>query len=317
MAPTVIRLTHTATQIRRGIWVTAGLTMAGSALTGALTFDHLHEFWGIGLATAFAVDVALWVVLTGDHALQALGLDSGAWGRIMRVGTAGMSGLLNCGYSILMGQPYLAVLHAILPVLLVGLTEYHQGVALAISGAIESAEAKTRDAATVPSPVVVPAAPIATPPIGGLGENFRGVTVTSAPIADIGASVELQHDLHRGAEPTTQTPLRLVSPASASTVQPATPSRSALSASTPSAPTRPTRSSRSTPQPPTVAATTGRGHVRQDAIRWLVRQHRKGVDLTTITPQTLAAGIGGKVDTCRRSLDAWRTEALARCEATA
>jgi len=320
MAPTVERLTRTAQKITRGIWITAGLTMAGSALTGALTFDQLNEFWGIGLATAFAVDVALWVVLTGDHALQALGLSSGPWGRIMRVGTAAMSGLLNCGYSILMHQPYLAVLHVILPLLLVGLTEYHQGVALAIAAAIESAEQDqlTRGQAarpTVsPTPVVDSVGP-ATHPTGGLSQNSVAFSEGAHLRGDIGARADLQQPLHLEVEPTTQTPLRLVSPVTPAVAPAPTARQSAQPAPVLPRPPRttPPTASRST----TVTKSSRGGPVQAKAVRWLIRQHRKGIDLSTITPAALATGAGLKLDTCRRSLDSWRADALDACEVTA
>jgi hypothetical protein len=58
-----------------------------------------------------------------------------------------------------------------------------------------------------------------------------------------------------------------------------------------------------------VSRPAGRSPVRDRAVRWLVAQQRRGVDLADITPGDLAKGIGGKVDTCRRNLDTWRTEA--------
>lgn len=272
MAATTDALTRTAVRITRGIWACAGLTMAGSALTGALTFERLHEFWGIGLATAIAVDVALWVVLTGDHQLQRLGLDSGSWGRAMRIGTAGMSGLLNCGYSVLMGQPYLAVLHGILPLLLVGLTEYHQGVALAIQAAVTELE----------KPAVAPT----VAPIEGLSEK----TGRQPASAHLEAERELQPALGVVPEPITQTPLRLVPPP-------------------PRAPRRPSAPSRISPQ--------RRAPVRENALAWLTRAHRRGTDLSTITAQQLATAIDGKIDTCRRNLPAWVAAAKTMNEASA
>jgi hypothetical protein len=255
-------LMRTGQRITRGIWVCAGLTMAGSALSGALTFDHLKEFWGVGLATAIAVDVALWVVLTGDRQLQQLGLTSGPWGRTMRISTATMSGALNCGYSILGGQVFLAVLHAILPLLLIGLTEYSQTVGLALTEAVASTTA------VVEAPTATGDTPAASP-IGWSPEN----SVTSTPAPHLEAKQEpvieapwVQRPLQVAAAPIAKTPLRLVS-------EPA-----------------------------------GRSPVRDTAVRWLTAQHRKGVNLDTITPAQLATGARLKIDTCRRNLDKWRRD---------
>lgn len=56
-----------------------------------------------------------------------------------------------------------------------------------------------------------------------------------------------------------------------------------------------------------VSRTTTRSPVRDAATAWLVDQHRRGVDLASITPAELALGAGLKIDTCRRNLDTWRT----------
>jgi hypothetical protein len=136
-------------RISRGIWITVGLTMIASAASGAYTYYVLQKsIWGIalGLATALAVDVALWVVMTGDRQLQLLGLDSGRHGRIMRLSTAGMSIVLNCTAAVLEGQPMLVVLHAFVPLLFVGLTEYSERV---------SAQFAAAELASAPPPVVV------------------------------------------------------------------------------------------------------------------------------------------------------------------
>jgi hypothetical protein len=143
-------LMRTDRRIACGVWTDAGLTMAGSALTGWQTFTGLNEWAPLGLATAIAVDVALCVVLTGDRQLIALQLDSGWKGRVMRVMTALMSGTLNCGMAIIDHHPFLILLHAFLPILLIGLTEYRQAVSLAIANAIaderqrQKAEEKTQ-----------------------------------------------------------------------------------------------------------------------------------------------------------------------------
>jgi hypothetical protein len=255
-------LMRTGQRITRGIWVCAGLTMAGSALSGALTFDHLKEFWGVGLATAIAVDVALWVVLTGDRQLQQLGLTSGPWGRTMRISTATMSGALNCGYSILGGQVFLAVLHAILPLLLIGLTEYSQTVGLALT------EAAASTAPVIETPTAAVDTP-ATSPIGWSPEISGGqpapehIEAKREPVIE---APRVQRPLQVAAAPITKTPLRLVS------------------------------------------ESAGRSPVRDAAVRWLTTQHRKGINLDTITPAQLAAGARLKIDTCRRNLDKWRRD---------
>lgn len=57
-----------------------------------------------------------------------------------------------------------------------------------------------------------------------------------------------------------------------------------------------------------VSAPAGRSPARDAAVRWMTSQHRKGVNLDTITPAQLATGARLKVDTCRRNLDKWRTD---------
>ena len=117
-------LHRTRNKINVGIWTCAALTMMASAASGAYTFNHLKEAWGLGLGTAVAIDVALWVVLTGERQLQLLGLETGRWGATMRYGTAAMSIILNCTAAWLDGSPMLVILHAFVPLLLVGLSEF-------------------------------------------------------------------------------------------------------------------------------------------------------------------------------------------------
>jgi hypothetical protein len=57
-----------------------------------------------------------------------------------------------------------------------------------------------------------------------------------------------------------------------------------------------------------VSEPAGRSPVRDTAVRWLTAQHRKGVNLDTITPAQLATGARLKIDTCRRNLDKWRRD---------
>lgn len=261
-------LSRTRTHITRGIWVCAGLAMAGSALTGSLTFRRLNEFWGAGLATAIAVDVALWVVLTGDRQLGAIGHHSGWKGRALRIITALMSGTLNCGFSLLAGEIFLAVLHGFLPILLIGLTEYAGLVDHAITAAVAQARQEVQRAAAVDVVVAAPTVP-APPPIGWSEEKIEGQPASehiregdNLPTQ----SRSLLNPLGSATTPTTKTPLRLVSPESAA---------------------------------------ARRGRVAAAAIAWLTDQHRRGVDTTTITPAQLAQAIGGKIDTCRRNLDEW------------
>jgi hypothetical protein len=91
-----VRLTRQ--KVNTGIWLCAALTMAASAISGVTAFYYLQkDGWGIasGAMTALAVDVALWVVLTGDRLMEALGITAGPWARAVRWGTAIMSITLN------------------------------------------------------------------------------------------------------------------------------------------------------------------------------------------------------------------------------
>lgn len=164
--PDATQLAQTRARIDRGIWVCAGLTMAASMLTGWLTFDHFRPGEGVmGLATAIAVDTALWVVLTGDKALGALGLRSTGWGRAMRYATALASATMNCSAALDAHSPPLVALHAILPALLIGLTEYSGSVGVTLTAAAREIEL-SRVVIDTPAPAshpiaVGPAAPLA------------------------------------------------------------------------------------------------------------------------------------------------------------
>lgn len=131
-APDAEQLSRTGRAIAIGIWVCAAITMTASVVNGTSVFAKLDPGWTgttIGLLTALAVDACLVMVLCGDRQMQALGLTAN-WGRVLRIVTLGMSLALNCGAAIHGGHYFLAALHAIPPLLIVGMSEYGQEVML-------------------------------------------------------------------------------------------------------------------------------------------------------------------------------------------
>lgn len=153
----------TRRKVNAGIWVCAGLTMAASAISGITAFYYLQkDGWGIasGAMTALAVDVALWVVLNGDHLMEAIGISAGPWARTVRWGTAAMSITLNVTAAMVAEIPAvlkvpLVVLHAFVPLVMVSLAEL-RGEYAARLAPVEQA-AKARIEVQQPLEVVQPA----------------------------------------------------------------------------------------------------------------------------------------------------------------
>lgn len=144
----------TRRKVNAGIWVCAGLTMAASAISGITAFYYLQkDGWGIasGAMTALAVDVALWVVLNGDHLMEAIGISAGPWARTVRWGTAAMSITLNITAAMVAEIPAvfkvpLVVLHAFVPLVMVSLAELRGEYAARLAPAEQAAEARRADA---------------------------------------------------------------------------------------------------------------------------------------------------------------------------
>lgn len=276
MTADLAALRLTRTKINAGIWVCAAIAMIASAISGVTTFHTLQkDGWGLasGLATALAVDVALWVVLTGDRQLQILGLQSGGWARTMRWGTAAASLVLNCTAAWIAGQPMLVAIHAIVPLIMVGLSEYSGECAARFTAALTEIEAQERAANT---PIVAPS---------------ERITATSGqPALNI------------------QRPLRLQAPDPAVTPFAY---RSEQSARPRSDQQKHTRSSREQHPNLRVSMTTSqpaarRSNVRDVAFDWLDVNH--GPDTTA---RKLAEGIGGSEHTCKKLLGEWRRQKAA------
>lgn len=195
-----VRLTRQ--KVTTGIWVCAALTMAASAISGVTAFYYLQkDGWGIasGAMTALAVDVALWVVLTGDRLMEAIGIDAGPWARVVRWGTAAMSITLNVTAAAVADIPGalkapLILLHAFVPLVMVSLAElrgeYARQLAPVEQAAFDKEEADRR---ALDTPIVAPSERISVP----------------APEALVAAPVRpaLQQKLHPVVRPITKQPI--------------------------------------------------------------------------------------------------------------
>lgn len=276
MTADLAALRFTRTKINAGIWVCAAIAMIASAISGVTTFHTLQkDGWGLasGLATALAVDVALWVVLTGDRQLQILGLQSGGWARTMRWGTAAASLVLNCTAAWIAGQPMLVAIHAIVPLIMVGLSEYSGECAARFTAALTEIEAQERAANT---PIVAPS---------------ERITATSSQPA-----LNIQRPLQLQAPDPTVTPFAY---------------RSEQSALLHPDQRKHSRSSREQRPDLRVSTTTKqpaarRSNVRDVAFDWLDVNH--GSDTTA---RKLAEGIGGSEHTCKKLLGEWRRQKAA------
>ncbi len=85
------------------------------------------------------MDIALCVALIGDRQLHLHGRRS-KWGRTLRIGAAIAALILNCGVAVALGWYYLAFLHTITPLLLIGLMEYDQDTQLQFAEIHKQAE---------------------------------------------------------------------------------------------------------------------------------------------------------------------------------
>jgi hypothetical protein len=180
--------------------------MMASAISGVTAFYYLQkDGWGIasGAMTAFAVDVALWVVLTGDKLMEAIGITAGPWARAVRWGTALMSVTLNITAAAVANIPDgakvpLIILHAFVPLVMVALAElrgeYARKLAPKEAEALKAEEDRKR---ALDTPIVAPSERIfpedrglVTPlapttsgrELGGVGRTYHPAgTVPMAP----------------------------------------------------------------------------------------------------------------------------------------
>lgn len=280
-----VRLTRQ--KMNAGIWACAGITMSASAISGVTSFYTLqNDGWGIasGAMTALAVDVALWVVLTGDHLLERIGLTSGPWGRALRWGTAAMSVVLNCLAAIVLPirvvlKIPLILVHAFVPLIMVGLAEYRGECARVITP-VEVAALAEEEARTLAKNTSIIA------PSERISEERRGPTARG-DLEEQQALLapELQRSLGASPPPTTVTPF---------------PARPRSDQRKLSFPDRGQRSDQPVPTP-TTSAPARRSDVRDTAFAWLDRHHN-----AQTTAAKLAEGINGSPHTCKKLLGEWR-----------
>lgn len=286
-----VRLTRQ--KMNTGIWACAGITMSASAISGVTSFYTLqNDGWGIasGAMTALAVDVALWVVLTGDHLLERIGLTSGPWGRALRWGTAAMSVVLNCLAAIVLPIQMvlkipLILVHAFVPLIMVGLAEYRGECARVITP-VEVAALAEEEARMLAknTPIVAPSERI--PATSNQLETTTSALPATAPALE--RSSELQRSLGASPSPTTVTPFAYRAE------QPARPRSDQRKLSFPH---RRQRSDQPVPMP----ASARRSDVRDTAFAWLDRHHN-----AQTTAAKLAEGINGSPHTCKKLLGEWR-----------
>jgi hypothetical protein len=278
-------LHRTRNKINVGIWICAALTMMASAASGAYTFNHLKEAWGLGLGTAVAIDVALWVVLTGERQLQLLGLEVGRWGATMRYGTAAMSIILNCTAAWLDGSPMLVILHAFVPLLLVGLSEFSnecaQKFVTAERLAVEEARAPLENTS-----IVAPSERVAAEPAAQQAPGWPAVAATSRQA--------VMSSLPR---PEALPPALAAYRSEHVDNHPARPRSDQRKLSFPTSQQRPDLRVST----PTSQAAARRSDVRTAAFAWLDQHHN-----SQTTAAKLAAGINGSPHTCKKLLGEWR-----------
>jgi hypothetical protein len=293
-APDQAQLSRTGRAIASGIWVCASITMLASLINGTSVFYALtHDPIGtaVGFLTALAVDACLVVVLCGDRQMQALGLTA-AWGRVLRIVTLLMSLGLNCGASIYHEHYGLAVFHAFLPLLIVGMSEYGQEVILTFTRESQRREAERQAGA-----------------LAVQREQQARVDAEAAKQKRIAEEEDErrrreahQRTLTAEAEQTAAANKRAAD--EAERLRAATEERAAVAREVLAKPHLVVDNTR---RPKTAAATVGGEQVQA----WLMEQHRAGVDYQNIGPAEIARVTGAKPETCRKRHGAWKA-AVAR-----
>lgn len=269
-----VRLTRQ--KVNTGIWLCAALTMAASAISGVTAFYYLQkDGWGIasGAMTALAVDVALWVVLTGDRLMEALGITAGPWARAVRWGTAIMSITLNITAAAVADIPAalkapLILLHAFVPLVMVALAE--------LRGEYAAQLAPVERTARETSIKVEAERPVSDTPIVAPSERISETKPAELPRVEAPALPAV-----------TPLPFRATGLG-----------RSQL-ASARKAPIRPVAVQARAQTVPAGRATP----VRDAAFRWLDTNHGPST-----TANTLAAAIGASPHTCKKLLGEWRKQ---------
>jgi hypothetical protein len=126
MAPTTAvearRLARTGRVIQAGVWAVAVATMATSAIT-SFRLLRGHD-WPVpsAMLPGTATDLALVVALAGDQALSRHDERAG-WGTVLRWSAGAATFALNVSGALAAGDKGGAALHAIIPTLLILVTE--------------------------------------------------------------------------------------------------------------------------------------------------------------------------------------------------
>lgn len=108
-------------------WGVASVVMGGSMAAGGFAFHYLGEPWGLGVATAFAADLALAAWLVISRRLRAVGITS-PMGTVLELVTMVMTLYLNIGAAVFQGvnpataKVLLGIAHSFLPIVLVLVT---------------------------------------------------------------------------------------------------------------------------------------------------------------------------------------------------
>lgn len=316
LAPDAAQLARTGRAITVGIWVCAAITMIASVVNGTSVFaalttapDGALDPMGItvGVLTALAVDACLVMVLCGDRQMQALGL-SAAWGRVLRVGTLFMSLALNCGASLQSHDLFLAALHAIPPLLIVGMSEYGQEVNLTFTAEIRRRETARK----------------------ATDEKLRREQQAPIDKANADAARIRREEDERRRRESHQKALAVEADKTAAALERKARAEQELADAT----ERRTKAARAVLQPeqerPHLVVDNTRGKHRADAPKapakpaspvksaafdWLIKQHREGRQIADIGPTEIANAINANPDTCKKSHRAWKAELAELMEA--
>ena len=290
IAPDAAQIARTGKAITAGIWVCAAITMTASVVNGTSVFAMLViGALGVvvGLLTSLAVDACLVMVLCGDRQMQALGMTA-AWGRALRLVTLLMSLALNCGAALLSGHYFLAALHAIPPLLIVGMSEYGQEVMLTFTAELQRRERERQaveDRQRRERQAVVDA------------EDAKRTRIAEEEEARRRREAH-QRALTAEAERTAVANKRAAEEAErlhSATTERARVAREVLE--------RPRLVVNNTPRKANAAAPVG-----QRAQEWLMSQHRAGVDYAEIGPAEIARAIDAKYETCKSSHKTWKAK---------
>jgi hypothetical protein len=276
--------------------------MMASAISGVTAFYYLQkDGWGIasGAMTAFAVDVALWVVLTGDKLMEAIGITAGPWARAVRWGTALMSVTLNITAAAVANIPDgakvpLIILHAFVPLVMVALAElrgeYARKLAPKEAEALKAEEDRKR---ALDTPIVAPSERIFP--------EDRGQPARPAPLVGPNA----WRSVAAGSASTTSTAPALASPPDPKLAGELAELRAELArVKTLAIPPKPTVVPIPRRPAPKTSAPSGNSPITDRIINYLNTYHRG--DPYGITADKLAQKLKANDHTCKKVLTEWR-----------